>query len=39
VTVNRELLRRYLRVSISGTTLTQTIGVGTIYLNANTPTS
>lgn len=39
VTVNRELLRRYLRVTITGTTITQTVGVGTIYLNANTPTS
>lgn len=37
VAVNRELLRRYLRLEITGTTLTQTIAFITVGLSGNTP--
>lgn len=39
VAVNRENLRRYLRVNITGSTLTQTIAFITFGLAANTATS
>lgn len=39
VAVNRELLRRYLRLEMTGTTITQTIAFIVIYLAGNTPTS
>lgn len=39
VAVNRELLRRYLRITITGATLTQSVVFNTAYLAANTATS
>lgn len=39
VAVNRELCRRYLRINITGTTITQTIALITIGIAANTATS
>lgn len=39
VGVNRELLRRYLRITIAGTTITQTIAFITVGLAAQTATS
>jgi hypothetical protein len=39
VAVNRELLRRYLRITITGTTLTQSVVFSTVYLAANTATA
>jgi len=39
VAVNRELLRRYLRINITGTTITQTIAFITIGIAANTATA
>ncbi len=39
VAVNRELLRRYLRINVTGTTITQTIAFITIGLAANTATA
>ncbi len=39
VAVNRELLRRYVRISISGATLTQSIVFSTVYLATNTATA
>lgn len=39
VAVNRELLRRYLRITITGATLTQSVVFSTVYLAAQTATA